>query len=306
MVCLDLDSWRDGIKQGYWRQGYAIRRARSRDKIVRMFTRAVVVLIAAAAFALTAAVSGVVNLHVRTRVELFKGSGDWRAANVDYPLEPKKTAIILCDLWDKHWCHGATERVGKLAPKVEAVVKRLRAAGILVIHAPSETMDFYKDSPERKAMLAIPKATLPEALALDSPKLPIDDSDGGCDTSQDKFYKAWTRENPAITVEPGDLISDRGEEVYSALKLRGIDTLLLAGVHVNMCILNRSFAIKQMSKWGVRTILIRDLTDSMYNPADAPKVSHDQGTELVIEHIEKYWAPTITSPELVAALTRSR
>jgi nicotinamidase-related amidase len=269
--------------------------------VLNMRKTALVSLSLAIAFA---AATSPITLRLRSRVELFKGSGDWRATTVDYALEPKKTAIILCDIWDKHWCHGATERVGKLAPKVEAVVKRLRAAGVLVIHAPSETMDFYKDSPERKAMLEIPKASLPEALALDSPKLPIDDSDGGCDTSQDKFYKAWTRENPAITIEPGDLISDRGEEVYSALKLRGIDTLLLAGVHVNMCILNRSFAIKQMSKWGVRTILIRDLTDSMYNPADAPRVSHDQGTELVIEHIEKYWAPTITSPELVAALAQ--
>ena len=57
-----------------------------------------------------------------------------------------------------------------------------------------------------------------------------------------------------------------------------------------------------MSKWGVRCILIRDLTDAMYNPKRAPNVSHAQGTELVIEHIEKYWAPTTTSLDLLGAL----
>ena len=62
------------------------------------------------------------------------------------------------------------------------------------------------------------------------------------------------------------------------------------------------FAIKQMSKWGVRCILIRDLTDAMYNPKSSPRVSHAQGTELIIEHIEKYWAPTTTSLDLLAAL----
>jgi hypothetical protein len=78
------------------------------------------------------------------------------------------------------------------------------------------------------------------------------------------------------------------------------------GVHTNMCVLNRTFAIKQMTKWGERSILVRDLTDSMYNPRDRPFVAHDQGTELVIEHIEKYWAPTVLSSELLRAIGEAR
>jgi hypothetical protein len=76
------------------------------------------------------------------------------------------------------------------------------------------------------------------------------------------------------------------------------------GVHTNMCVLNRSFAIKQMTKWGVRTILARDLTDAMYDPKDAPYVSHDRGTELVVEYIEKHWAPTALSDDILKALTK--
>ena len=30
--------------------------------------------------------------------------------------DPAKTAIIICDMWDQHWCRGATRRVGELAP----------------------------------------------------------------------------------------------------------------------------------------------------------------------------------------------
>ncbi|MBE0697009.1 MAG: hypothetical protein IH586_08800 [Anaerolineaceae bacterium] len=41
--------------------------------------------------------------------------------------------------------------------------------------------------------------------------------------------------------------------------------------------------------------LVRDLTDAMYNPAQAPYVSHDEGTRLVIEYIEKFWCPTVLS-----------
>ena len=110
----------------------------------------------------------------------------------------------------------------------------------------------------------------PQPLSdLSDPPLPIDDSDGGCDTPNNTLKvntAVWTREHPALRIAPGDLISDNGREVYSALKLRGIDTLLVMGVHTNMCVLKRSFAIRQMTKWGIRCILIRDLTDSMYNP----------------------------------------
>jgi len=70
-----------------------------------------------------------------------------------------------------------------------------------------------------------------------------------------------------------------------------------------MCILNRKFAIKQMTEWGIRCILVRDLTDAMYNPRKPPYVSHSAGTELVIQHIEKYWCPTVLSADLMRALS---
>jgi type 1 glutamine amidotransferase len=45
-------------------------------------------------------------------------------------------------------------------------------------------------------------------------------------------------------------------------------------------------------------LLLRDLTDAMYNPAMPPKVSHHRGTELTIAHIERWIAPTALSSEL--------
>ena len=77
-----------------------------------------------------------------------------------------------------------------------------------------------------------------------------------------------------------------------------IDTLIVMGVHTNMCVLNRTFAIKQMVKWGKNVFLVRDLTDAMYNPKMKPMVTHEKGTELIIEHIEQHWCPTIESRQL--------
>ena len=144
------------------------------------------------------------------------------------------------------------------------------------------------------------KAEPPKAKDLPSPPLPIDDSDGGCDDEKPaKQFKAWTRQHAAITIdEDKDYITDNGGEVYSIMKEKGIDTLFVMGVHTNMCVLNRSFAIKQMVKWDVRTFLVRDLTDAMYNPAKRPFVSHDEGTALVVRYIERHWCPSVESTAL--------
>ncbi len=45
-------------------------------------------------------------------------------------------------------------------------------------------------------------------------------------------------------------------------------------------------------------VLVRDLTDTMYNSRSWPYVSHFEGTNRIIEHVEKYVCPTITSTDL--------
>jgi nicotinamidase-related amidase len=221
-------------------------------------------------------------------------------ANLTVTIEPKKTAIVVCDMWDDHWCKNAAKRCAELARQAEPVLKACREKGMTVIHCPSDCMDFYKEHPARKRALAAKKAEPPKAKELPSPPLPVDDTKGGCDDEPEaKFYKAWKREHAAITIdEDRDYVSDSGPEVYNIMKEKGIDTLLVMGVHTNMCVLNRSFAIKQMVKWGVRTFLVRDLTDAMYSPKYKPFVTHDQGTQLIIEYIERYWCPTVESKAL--------
>jgi nicotinamidase-related amidase len=243
-----------------------------------------------------------IQLRLRTWIQPFHATGPWVEAHFDENIVPAKTAIIITDMWDKHWCKGATHRVGLIAQKMEPLLQQARSAGILIIHAPSDTMDFYAQAPGRLLAENAPHATPPPPLTIADAPLPIDDSDEGCDTPGDKPHKAWSRENEALTIAPGDVISDNGSEIYSVLQQHHIDTILYMGVHANMCILNRTFGVRQMSKWGLRCVLVRDLTDAMYNPASRPFVSHAAGTELVIEHIEKYWAPTITSDALLGAL----
>jgi nicotinamidase-related amidase len=242
------------------------------------------------------------QLWLRTRIQPYHESGPWVEAHFEGSITNAKTAIIITDMWDKHWCTGATNRVAQIAKRMEPVLQEARQAGILIIHSPSDTMDFYANTPGRLLAQNAPQSTPPEELKFKDGPLPIDDSDEGCDTPGDKPHQVWKRENPALTIAPGDVVSDSGTEIYNVLKEHHIETVLYMGVHANMCILNRSFGVRQMSKWGFRCIIVRDLMDAMYNPASKPFVSHAAGTELVYEFIEQYWAPSITSTDLLTGL----
>ena len=74
---------------------------------------------------------------------------------------------------------------------------------------------------------------------------------------------------------------------------------MLVGVHENMCVIGRSFGLRNMVRLGKNVVLVRDMTDAMYNSRMPPQVSHFRGTELVREHIEKYVCPTIASSDLL-------
>jgi hypothetical protein len=164
-------------------------------------------------------------------------------------------------------------------------------------------MSFYKDTPARQRILGVPQVNPPEELDKVDPPLPIDATEGGCDTIDNAAgvdRQVWTRQHESIEIDQTrDVISDNGGEIYSLIKLRGIRQIVLMGVHTNMCILNRSFAIKQMVRWGQNIALIRDLTDTMYNPASPPYVKHEKGTQLVIDYIEKHWCPTVSSTDFL-------
>jgi len=245
-------------------------------------------------------------LSVRKRVETKPGSGRWHAITEKARWEPRKTAVVICDMWDKHWCAGATKRVGEMAPRMNEVVAKARAQGLLIIHCPSDTMDFYKDGPGRllaqSAPVAETKRPLERWCRLDPDregKLPIDDSDGGCDCSpQCKNFKAWSRQIADIKIEPGDAVTDSGE-AYNLMRERGVENVIVMGVHTNMCVLGRPFSIRQMVYQGQNVVLMRDMTDTMYNSRMAPYVAHVTGTDLVIEHIEKNWCPTISSVDFL-------
>ncbi len=261
----------------------------------------------AAAPARDDAAPGTLALTARHRERVAPDSDQWRVVERTVQVSGSRTAIIVCDMWDRHWCAGATARVAELAPHLNRVLHAARQRGVLIIHAPSETMAFYADFPQRRRAQTTPPATAPadlrqwKPLERDrEPPLPIDDSDAGCDDDPPcPAGQPWRRQIAALDILPDDIISDRGDEIFNVLIARGVDTVIMLGVHTNMCVLGRPFSIRSLVGLGRRVFLMRDLTDTMYNSRRPPYVRHFVGTDLVVEHIEKYWCPSITSADFL-------
>jgi nicotinamidase-related amidase len=245
------------------------------------------------------------QLNLRRRI-LRRDAGSrayWDCVVSRKSIPASEVAVLICDMWDNHWSRGAAERCAEIAARMNDVVKAARAHGVTIIHAPSDTMDYYEDTPARRRAVGTERVDPPPPLDHPDPPLPIDDSDEGSDTGDSPDVEAWSRQHPAIEIADDDYISDDGGEVYSILRARGLRQVVIMGVHTNMCVLHRSFGIKQMLRWGVDIALARDLTDTMYNPEMPPYVSHDEGTGLVVEFIEKFWCPSLAGSDLMNSVS---
>jgi nicotinamidase-related amidase/type 1 glutamine amidotransferase len=262
-------------------------------------------MLAACLLALTAQADKL-DLQFRSQTETAEGSGRYHSITRSGKWDAKKTAIVVCDMWNDHYCQNAARRVGEMAPRMNEVLKAARKRGVLIIHSPSGCMKRYEGTPQRKLALSAPKLKTKLELAswcyLDPQSeapMPVK-VDQPCDDSGKlrDAIRFFDRQHDALEIMAGDAISD-SVDAYYLMKQRGIENVIIMGVHVNMCVLGRPFGIRQMVRVGQNVALIRDLTDSMYNPVEEPFVNHFTGNDLVFEHIERYWCPTITSGDIL-------
>jgi len=223
-----------------------------------------------------------------------------------------ETAVIVCDMWDRHSCKSAERRVAELAPRINDFAKRLRQKGVHVIHAPSAVMAFYEGTPARDKAKAAAFSPAPMPIEWQEPDpaiegtMPVHDDDWCDDTPkcpireiEEKGAWPWTRQNAAIEIYPEDIMTDNGQEIYNYFVQHGVKNVIMTGVHLNRCVLGRPYGIRQLVKFGRNVVLVRDLTDSIYDPRQWPYVSHEKGTELLVRHVEEFWCPSVESDGVV-------
>ena len=63
----------------------------------------------------------------------LRSQTDGKPAEAPVTWSPKKTAIIVCDMWDDHWCKSAARRVGEMAGPMNDMLKEARSRGAFII-----------------------------------------------------------------------------------------------------------------------------------------------------------------------------
>lgn len=245
--------------------------------------------------------------RLRLRTRSVSADGTEQVDTVNREWDSARTAVVICDMWDAHHCISAERRTVEMAPRMNEVVSALREQGALIIHAPADCVDFYEGTPARMRARQAPSAQAPctfdwygwehdERSAV--PATLVDPGSCSCDTPEpcgiaEPPYP-WSRQTPLIDIRPQDAVSDDGQEVFNLLAERGIEDVVVMGVHTNICVLGRPYGIRQLVYAGKRPVLCRDLTDSFHRD---PR-GHAWGTEQTVAHIERRWCPTVTSDQL--------
>jgi nicotinamidase-related amidase len=222
-----------------------------------------------------------------------------------------RPAVVVCDMWDAHHCVTAARRVVEMAPRMNDVVAGLRGQGAFIIHAPGGSVDAYGGTPQRIRAISAPHAPAPAPIDWNGwdhdgesglPQTLTDPGPCSCDSGEPCCAvdppRPWSSQTPVIAIGPDDAVSDDGQEVFNLLEYRGIDDVIVMGVHTNVCVLARPYGIRQLVYLGKRPVLCRDLTDSFHRDSHG----HFWGTEQIVAHVERRWCPTVTSDQLVGGV----
>ncbi|MDR2169305.1 MAG: isochorismatase family protein [Planctomycetaceae bacterium] len=261
------------------------------------------------------------TVHLRNR------NKEGNAQNITEKWNPKETAIIVCDMWAFHPCVHATMRLEDLALVMNKVFDKAREKGILIIFAPSshDIDKYYGDLPARKTSAKYRHGFGNEKhwdfwvhgrggerefshLAFPGEKdaiWPLPNGDPNCFESKDKTPDF--RQTKILTIKDCDILTDDFVEMIGnkdhnecLFKERGIKNVILMGVHTDICVIGRPFGCRAMKMAGYNAVLCRDLTDCSWNCASRMKgtFDHFRGLDKIVEYIETYICPTITSSDI--------
>lgn len=208
-------------------------------------------------------------------------------------VDPVRIGVIAVDVWNFHWCKTATMRVDAFVPRINKALDAARALGMTVMLCPSDVVDNYVGYPQREAILALPKLTVPNAVNVTCP--PVPDA-GGCACGRERCAGnyGWDGMHPALRIGEADLMPDTQAEVYALCQQHHLTHLIYVGFHTQVCLLGKPMGLKAMKSAGFRCVLARDMTDAHpgYDPSRG--FTPDLNTEQVVEHFEKHLAPTIS------------
>ncbi len=226
------------------------------------------------------------------------------------PVDPGKTAVVVIDMWDRHWCRTYTARVAGMVPRMNQTLQAARRLGLQIVFAPSDVVGFYADHPARKAMVAIPTRPEPAIVPFDPPPQP--EGQDCCECGPDRPCRnaaVWTRQQAELAIVEGDLIADcnHAHELFSLCQERGIDTLIYMGVASNMCVQHRDSGMRNARRHGFRVLFVSDLVEAITaNGIDPVTHAEDwnftpaKGSARITRYLEQHVGSSFESRQLLA------
>ncbi|MDR1981699.1 MAG: NPCBM/NEW2 domain-containing protein [Tannerellaceae bacterium] len=214
-------------------------------------------------------------------------------------LDPSKTAVIVIDMWNSHWCMTASERVSAMVPRMNQALTIARELGMQIIWNPSDVVTAYSGYPQYEKAVAVEHLktpvvregsidvtfTAPGGHCLCGPGFPCHVNYG------------WDGMNPDLVIGDDDLMSSSTDEIYTLLTERGITGIIYMGVHTNICVFGKPGALSDMWKAGFDCMLARDLNDAFTTYDPGKGYTPDMGTTETDENLQKAGIPTINMGE---------
>lgn len=108
--------------------------------------------------------------------------------------------------------------------------------------------------------------------------------------------------HPAVLPQEGDVVVATLDEFQAVLEEREILFLFYTGFNTNACILEREYSLRDMSRKGYTTLLVRDCTTAMESYNSVATLGQ---TNAAIEKIEMFLGYTVTSEEMIQGLSEA-
>ena len=224
-------------------------------------------------------------------------------ATVDWKLPLSQTAVVLVDVWQRHYLKDTEERGEKVInEKLIPLVEQARKSGLRIIHAPSPPV--AKQHPNWVKLVSQDEIS-PKRDSW--PPQEFRNLSGAYQEYRRPFEpREAERQNlPELTFHPkvqpinNEPVIATGEELHRYCKKEGILFLLFAGFNTNACILSRDYGTLQMSNRGYQVVLIRDCTTGMESAHTQPALEQTKNAILLLEMFGQY---SVTSDEIISGL----
>lgn len=253
-------------------------------------------------------------------------------------LDPRKTAIVVVDMWTQHFCPGFTNEARKIIPPLNETLAACRKLGMQVVFASSgDDLKRWADKPQRLNVTKLPQHKMPASNGFlrghpncgkyaTACMCPVTVTSGGQPVFSCRQIALNVNQDPNVAVMDNDVFIAAGiyrpglstgaidtwgepaqQELWNLCKEKGIEHLIYMGDATNMCVLVREFGLIEMKRLGLDVMIVRDLTTPMtynnFNPLTGRIDPNwpDEGRELSVRYIEQNVGPSISRNELLKA-----